>query len=679
MNTGALAGTIQAQIEGRGHTLDRRDARLDTVWLMQRAASTPDLSAASARSTACLLKDNATAMAPSPDQPTLVILSDAVSAAGESAAAAIRAGGRVYGLVPTGWGEDSSPPEWLRLAASTSVLFRHIQQLPAAAVLNGDRGWLWTGAHGLDWRLALDREQVAAARHIFLDLFWNHAEDEGWPANGRITWRPRGEAPFDLPLLPDRAPIRLGSDAAPLPAPGLEGMMFAPDGQLPDGGVGRLFVPPSGERHRELATLVRGATRVLWNDLGLPPCVTGSEAAMAPSNSRWSLRILLSAEQERALADQLQQEPSAEFRTDISLGEAQSRLGSDGLVWRASKEQPEALIPEQNLTAGTVQADSLRGLWDAEPSSWPEPEPLALSVHWRWRVSAPRIPRTAGDDPLVKSWREADGDYAARTKAALASLAHIESTEGTLGKAFDRLKGPLLGFGRTRSSLRARLQQLSAEMPSALGPEATAVRLAQLAQVEAQVDDLREELERAERQAREQAERERQERAHAEAREKAEKELRARTQEAKEKQQRLDEVETELGKLASGTEQLSQREQKDQRIRRNKLRDEQNRLQKQVRNQEHAIEGLRKAIEAPFVFQPPTARPAAGKRVAGSFIPQPESASARAFPQVGLPAVGRLMRADGERLLAIGRWEELELGEAEALRLDARLVADTEE
>lgn len=248
-----LTGRIPAQMPGHGRTEDRRTTVLETAWLLhQRTTELPSFP--------ILTRDARTAVGLPPDEPVLIIFSDDVPAVAESAATAIRTSGRAYCLAPADW----VAPDWLRDAPATGVLIRRVPKPPVAAVLSKTKGWLWMGPGGPgEWRLELDATQAAAARLAFLQLYWNHANDEGWPTKGTIQWRARSDAPFDLPAAMPQAMIRLTQDGARLPAPDPTSSVYSPTGQLPDGSAARVWVRPSGEGHAALATAVRQGTEVV--------------------------------------------------------------------------------------------------------------------------------------------------------------------------------------------------------------------------------------------------------------------------------------------------------------------------------------------------------------------------------------------------------------------------------
>jgi hypothetical protein len=657
-----ITGTIPALLAGSGRIADRRAVQLETAWLIRDHVN------ASPASTT-LLCDARTAVPIHSGQPTLVILSETVPAVTESATAAIRSGNRVYALAPTGW----DITDWLHDVPSHAMLIRRVAQAPVAAVLSGDQGWLWMGQHGQgEWRLALEVEQVAAIRLAFLELFWNHAVDEAWPAKGTMRWHARSDAPFDVPRPVSSVAARLDIGDARLPEPGAGGLVYSSDGHLPDGSAARAWVRPSGERHDQLAALVRQGTDIVWSDLGLPTCATGAYSTVLPRTSRWSLRVTLTMRQANALAAILRQEPSATFQTAIGLGDVETQLGRTGRVWLPGHPAPDSLINEQELDAGVVQADSVRNAPTVEPSSWPQPTALALSARWTWAVSVPQALGSAREDPLVQKWRAVDRTYAKRIETALGALADLEQEEGVLKRAFDTLKGVLLGFGRSRSELKTNLLDLTTRTPSAAGPDGAYEVMAQLTRLEDRVRQLSEEVAEAKRQAQTAAERKRQEQEHAAAQQKARADLAQDDEELTGKQQRLAEIDTELGELVKVTNMSK----KDRRVRQGKLRDEQDRVRKRIRRLEELVERHRSLIDKPFDFRPP-ATPATGQRLTGSFVPT--ATDKDRIPEQALPCVGVLLQAGQVRMLAISRWDELDRGEADANRLAARLVTATEE
>jgi hypothetical protein len=659
MGDGAMSqrvGVIPLRIDGRGHTQDLTASRLSTAWLMHDCHSTPTGTDALAREAQTLVQVN-------PNEPTLVVLADEVPAVEASAAAVVEAGGTIYALGPAGWAGGTAP-DWLAMASSTKVLIRRVRDAPMAAVLNGSQGWLWLGHNGSGpWRLTLDAGQVAAARAAFLNLFWMEADDEAWPANGGLQWHACGEAPFDLPKTPVSAAVRLNeATRAQPPIPGPEGAVYCPDGALPAGSAARVWLPPSGTNHAQLAQTASAGTDIGWTDLGLPPCATGLQPVMNAATARWSLRVDLSPSQADALTQLLTREPGATFRTDVSLAEAREWAGPGGRVWLADRPAPEALIEEQQLDGGVVAAESLRDMFITEPPSWaPMPSPLALSARWSWQIRAPQSPAGATDDPLMKTWDEIDRRYRGELDSAKKVLTGLAGT-------------PLVGITTAREELRTRLGACEATPPSAAGPEGARALLALMATLTAKATELADRLAAVEREQTEKVERRHQKDNHTHSQAAARKALAKHTKELAGKKQRRAEIDTELNELDARRGEAGAH---DPKVARRDLSDESARLKKSIEQLEGNVERDRATIERDFEYRPPPVK--AGTTPKKTHIPPPPSLTKITVPDQAPPTVGRLRRAGNDRVLAIRTWDDLTEGEAEAARLGARLVADGEE
>jgi len=661
-----LTGAIPEQIDGGSWTADRTATSLGTAWLIKDGTGAPP-------SAEPLTRDAATPVPAAAKTPALVVLSDRVPAVARTAAAVIAAGGRAYCLAPAGWSSQQAPG-WLTSAPATSILVRRVLEPPVAAVLSGRRGWIWAGPHGPgDWRLQLDPGQAEAMRLAFLELFWNRSDDEGWPQEGRLQWRARGEPPFDVPEPLSQDQVRLDAFAAPTPMPGSDGTLYSPDGQLPEQVPRRVWVPPSGEgpMHSRLAgATLRGST-VVWADLGLPTCTTGRHARLRPANASWSLDVRLTEEQDAALTGVLAGPPAAEFRVEVTLKEAADLVGMDGSIWRAGQDQEEHLIGQQALDAGTVAAGSLRDMRDAQPSSWPEPAATALFARYTWRISAPRPPADAKADPLVGKWQAVDRAFGERRAAALAKLAETKEEADALGQEFPDRRDAALGFGPRAEELQASLEGQQGAVPSVAGPLAARALLARLTELDAAVGKLTGEVATALGHARAEADRQRQQMLHNQLQEQARQDLTARRDEQAEQERRQAELDGRLGELALNSDG---RPEKDLKAARGKLRDEQKAVTTAIAALRQQIDRAEAILARPFTYRPSTA-PTLGRRDRRSLVPSATTSATLVAPDEALPAVGRLLRAGGERMLAISSWADLDQGEQEAARLDARLVA----
>lgn len=660
----ALTGPIASITHTR--TENRRSTQLPTAWLLHDRSVAP-------RAGRALLRDGEAAVPPVPNAHTLVVVSDAAPAAAASAVAAIGAGVRTYVLAPTDGTGDASL-ERLADANPTGLLIRRVEGAPAAALLSGRSGLLWIGSDGPgSWRLALDEQQVEAARRAVLELWWEHAEDEAWPSDGDLVWRARGDAPFDLPAVLHDAPVQLERATDRPLGSAAEARVYAPNGELPDVTPEQIWVPPSSGGHEPLADRVRHGSRIEWADFGLPICAMGDSAILVPSTSEWSLRVSLTGQQGFDLAQILDTEPEATFAVDVALGEVESRLSGAGRVWRSGATDAEELVEAEELDAGTVETTALRDIDSAEPATWPEPSPLTLSVRWTWRVEPPRAPASAADDPLVNAWRSLDGKIKARLDDDTTALGDLEQREQRLLES-DKERGAALGFQRTRLRLQADLSACWSKSPSVLGPEEAKDLVRKLQEVEAGLSRLGEDIAAREHELLERTERERQEREHAAGRDRARDELPEWENCLQAAQQRLDDAEAELGRLASGGVEMSK---KDRKAARRKAGDEQSRAKRDVERNEKEVERRQELITAPFVYDPPAAR-RPGRASPGSFIPPKSAPRQEEVPHEALPATGRLLRIGDERMLAIALWEDLEQGEQDAARLGARVVATAE-
>jgi len=422
---------------------------------------------------------------------------------------------------------------------------------------------------------------------------------------------------------------------------------------------------------------LRQGTEIAWNETGLPDCsVSGTGGVLQCSGAKRAVRILLDGEQasdlsavlERALVD-----APWRLRADAMLSDI------EGDVWLPGAAGPAALVPEEPIACGAVPAASLRDMPSTEPGSLPAPSPLALRTTWRWTVSPPRLPEKIREDPLIASWRQLDEEVSRRIEHARSALKRIEDQEGVVQKAFAALAGPILGFGGTRKRLIGELDTLAKSTPSVIGPASASTILRDLAVVEGRVAALDADLGDAERKAREDQDREEQRQAWEKAREAARRDLDTARQELAQFEADRARVEDILPRLNRGEypEGLSK---KDAKALRHQSEDELGRLRKEIPARESRIREAEKVLARPFEFHPrPAARagsgPGKGAASGAKFVPTASPSKVDNVPAEALPAAGTLVRAQDRRYLAISRWEDLEVGEREAGRLKASLVA----
>ncbi len=650
---------------------DRRDSVLPTAWiedaappraaerrswLLQERAEAPPAPVA--------LREGAVAPpAPERDGPVLVMLgADAGPALAELIAHA-EAGARVYALVPPGWGTADK-----RLLACPKVLVRRVPEVPVSGVHRTGAAQLQSGP----WTLRLDAAQTEAFRMVFLRLFWHEATEEAWTGGRQLAWRAAAERPFDVPEVPPSAPVRL----VPPSEAGLDterASLHLATLPLPDAAPRRLWVRAGGEHHERLARLVRDGAEVVWDELGLPDLAArddGGTLLLPGSGDR--LRIVLTAAQAGEAARLLAGPARWTFRVGARLGDH----ARDGVrLWLPGETAARAVERQQQIAVADVRAASIRVMEETAPATWPPPQPLALTVRYRWTVVPPLVPAGAAEDALHARWRAVDQEWASRLDRLWEALKSAEKHRGSLGRTFSRLVSALLGFERTQREALAEVARLRKERPSALGPAAAPPMFARLAELEAQAAKLQNDLEDAERKAREDEEREKQQRAWQARIEAAKTDLGARREALAAAEARLAGVRAELTTHDEAPEPEDKKARKDRAARRKKLSDEQTRAEKDVAALGQEIASLGKRIEEPFVFQPPAS--AAARKPGNRFVPAATTArAAPAVPHEALPEVGELRSRGQQRYLVIRDWETLAAGEAAAARFPADLVSE---
>ena len=217
---------------------------------------------------------------------------------------------------------------------------------------------------------------------------------------------------------------------------------------------------------------------------------------------------------------------------------------------------------------------------------------------------------------------------------------------------------------------------LEAERPSAAGPTGAPALLAQLGKIEDAARKLQADLEEAERKAREDEEREKQRAAWQGRVDAANRDLPDRRTALATAESRRTTIEDELRGIKESLKSADKQAKKDLNVKSKKLSDDLHRAKKDVTRLRGEIEALGQQVGEQFEFRQPPAPKGRSTQSAGRFVPSASSARpAVNVPQEALPMVGSLRSYKGQRYLVITTWEELDLGEKEALRLSAELVA----
>lgn len=653
----------------REHVVDRKDHRLATAWVHGPRSQPP-----TARGHWVTRSDEPPSLPveSDPSDRVLVMLDSVSSPAEDVLVTLARSGARAYVLAPARW-EPSDPV----LRRCSTLLVRRAADLPMSAVHTGSHAQLWLGptAGGpAPWRLRLDREQGAALLRLFLRLFWHEAIDEAWSDGERLAFRAAAARPFDVPEPPADAALRWLQGEESLEALGPQHRVHLQGMVPPTTRVQRLWLSPSGSHHAALARLVRDGTTVVGGERGLPDVATdGHSGVVVLPGARGRLRIALSPEQAAELAARLDEPATWTFYRDARLGDHAS---GHAMLWLEASEHARPVDPAQVIDLPDVQASALRGMDALMPPQWPEPDPLALTVRYRFTVRPPRAPAKASEDALVARWRALDDHWSSRTQALELALAAAGEHRGRIASAFSRLAGAIVGFGRTHDELQHELSRLAAHRPSQAGPEQARDMMQRIEPLEARVSRLHREQGDVEHQARVDEEREQQHAAWEAQVEAARRELPGKREELQAAEARAAALRHELAEVERAREaaELGKQARKDLKARHGKLGDELQRLERRIETLRAARVGLEQRATAPFVFAPPE-QPKTPPRGGGRFVPAAPEPTPLPVPEQALPAVGVLRSLAGQRYLVIAAWGDLELGEAAALRLGARLCA----
>lgn len=585
---------------------------------------------------------------------------------------------RVYVLAGPDLGEGRRDPGFRDLKHARVLVRRLPHPLPCSAILarRGEASQVWLGNgthHGSDYSVHLSKTQGAALFQAYLHLFWHQAREEAFGGDGPLTFGPALARPFDA-LAPDlRAPVRLLSRNDVRFEGALGDTLYDPNAMQalsPMTSLRLILTPAAGSGQSMLAAFAKKGTVIVWEDGGFPPfCIGEDHGMMELGSDPWRLRMTLEPDQARALhrfAHETAQRATFRFYQDVPL----ERL--PGEVWLPNADKPASVVHVENIAAGTVTAKEIREMPTTNAASYREPAPLALSAHYTWSVQPPRVPSVAKEDPLLEQWRIADARAKSLVEDLVKRLDATVSHTATL-KRFKDMAGKLLGLGSAQSRLRDKLVICGKTIPSTIGPEDARTRFSEMMDIDEQLRRHADDVVKEEHQAELNEERQRQERAHEEMHRKAVHDL-AQVQE---------DLEQERNRLENGLMELKTREFGDEKERQAALKKREFDATKQIKKLEARVRELEVDVAKPFEFIPPH-RPelvkAGGKggTTVSKFVPQANGALDIVVPTEALPQVGHLRKTKDARYLVIDRWEHVILGEREALRLGARLVAPEE-
>jgi hypothetical protein len=296
-----------------------------------------------------------------------------------------------------------------------------------------------------------------------------------------------------------------------------------------------------------------------------------------------------------------------------------------------------------------------------------------MRVLYKWRNVPPVLPNGAQSDPLVDAWERADAHWQENLKALEGKLRDGESLLGKMQQSLSKWLGRnLLGFGQSKEKIEKELEQCRQVKPSATSREELVAATDKLKDLASRIQTFAGDLSKSQREGEERRQREQWEAERGRIRQLLE-EKKANLEEAQRNEVGLAE---KLGKL----DKISEADRdEDWKPRRQKTDDELTKARSTLKGLENEVSSLQTKLNEQFVFKPldganqPSVSPKGTK-----FVPQPSSDPAvavPAFPSEALPSVGQLFIHQRQRYLAIANWGELDVGEREATRLKAKLVA----
>lgn len=647
--------------------LNRADERLSMAWIGQSKpnASMPNLQ--------WLQHDHADSFRQVEQRPVLALLKSQADPAFAELLALARAGVRVYLLVPEAWTDQQKldPP----LLQSPYVFIRRIADVPASALLTSSGGRVWLGG---PWSLRLNEGQSISLRQTFLRLFWHEAFEEAWTGEKQLLWRVARDRPFDVPEVDSQAPLRISQNER-LQMDVRGACVHFVSNEVPAQIPRKLWFHAGPKHQDKLARLVRQGTEVVWHDIGLPDVIVRENAGeMLVSSAKSRMRIVLDAQQAENAKRILDFAASWSFQVDVRIGDPSLRTAT---FWLVNEPEPRVLQNQQSISIGEIPASSLRTVPDTVPDQWPDANALALTAHYVWNVNPPTLPSGAAEDALVKRWREVDEQWTERILRLQENSRRFVDHRGRLEKAFASLLGTWLGFGRANDTLAVRIRELASQRPSLAGSGGAATMLMRLGELEDEMHKLQKDLEETERRKIEEDERAKQEADWRERVKMAQEKLTKCRNTFQQQKEHLAELEANIEaaeqsmKSANADDKHGKNDKKDAYARKKMLEDELTQSKKNCERLRNEIQSLEQSTKERFEYRP-LKQPLPPVASAGArFVPAPNPKTVITLPDQALPEVGELRVHQKQRYLAIRTWEEMEVAEHAALRLEAKLVA----
>lgn len=574
-------------------------------------------------------------------------------------------GARVYVLAKPGFGEGQQD-HGLRDRPKAKVLIRRLANLPFTAALGSDGDiaaiWLRDSASSQGWCLSLNTEQASSLRALVLHWWWHEAADEGWTEAGQkgpLGFRPPRDRAFDAPA-PRSGSVKLAHAAEPL-----EGTLacVCPDGD-PPASCRRLLTPPRGATLQSLESLATAGCEILWAAVGLP------RTSLSPAGGlmEWqvgSRRVILSLDgaQRRSLESLLSTTPAEwRLRLDAKLGDL------SGEILLPDATTAVACVERHPVPCGSMQCEQIADVLTCQPSALPSPTPSARTVVYTWTAVPPKLPAGNRKSPLYDQWSQIDRVFADRVSGLQLELDQSHNKSKGFKERLTSFAAQAMGFQTGWERLDNELAELKMARPSSLIASEASSLVDRLADLTRRIDEFADGVERDGLKAEE-----------SEQRTEWEHETRRRQKELADiQQQRKDTIEKQQSAQAAlDAGEKTAAEDPNWKAKRAGLKDEIEALRKAVaafagKGGEHSA-WLEKEREFRCRPQSTSSSPRDKSR---KFAPSRPADARLVVPAETLPTVGVLYDAGGVRYLAIKLWEDVQSGEQESRRLDAKLVVE---
>jgi hypothetical protein len=378
-----------------------------------------------------------------------------------------------------------------------------------------------------------------------------------------------------------------------------------------------------------------------------------------------SRRVILSLDgaQRKSLESLLSTTPAEwRLRIDAKLGDL------SGEILLPDATTAVACVERHPVPCGSMQCEQIADVLTYQPSALPSPTALARTVVYTWTAVPPKLPASSRKSPLYDQWWQIDRVFADRVSSLQLALEQSHNKSKGFKERLTSFAAQAMGFQTGWERLDNELAELKKARPSSLSASEASSLVDRLADLTRRIDQFADGVERDGLKAEE-----------SEQRTEWENETRRRQKELADiQQQRKDAIEKQQSAQAAlDAGEKTAAEDPNWKARRASLKDEIDAMRKTAatlagKGGEHTA-WLEKERE--FRFRPQSA--ISSPRDKGrKFAPSRPADARPVMPAETLPRVGVLYDAGGVSYLAIKLWEDVQSGEQESRRLDAKLVVE---